>query len=81
MLDSSVESLCHGASLKVPGISKLHEGIEPDMLVAVMSLKDELIALGTARLSSKMMMEKDRGVAFSSTQVFMQPGIYPRMDK
>jgi H/ACA ribonucleoprotein complex subunit 4 len=76
VLDSTVDSLCHGADLKLPGISKLHSGIEPDQTVAVMTLKDELVALGISRLASKKMLEGEKGLAVKVNKVFMLPGIY-----
>jgi len=42
--------LCHGIDLKIPGISKLND-IKKDDTVALMSLKDELIALFFFQLS------------------------------
>lgn len=79
IFDTTVDSLTHGASLSMPGISKLHSGIETDQLVAIMTLKDELVALGTARHSSKKIMEQEHGVAVIVDKVFMKEGIYPKM--
>jgi archaeosine-15-forming tRNA-guanine transglycosylase len=45
-----------------------------------MSLKDELVALGTAKMTSKEML-KDRGIAVITNKVFMKPGIYPKQEK
>ena len=36
---------------------------------------DELVALGTAKISSDE-MAKDRGIAVATERVFMQPGVY-----
>ncbi len=76
VLDSAVQSLCQGVQLKVPGISKLHDNIRPGDVVAVMTLKDEAVLIGEARLSSKEMLG-EHGVAVRSRQVFMRPGTYP----
>jgi H/ACA ribonucleoprotein complex subunit 4 len=76
VLDSTVESLCHGSDLKIPGISKLDDTIAPDDLVAVMSLKNELVAVGRARLSSLEIMNSEKGIAVKIEKVFMQPGVY-----
>ncbi len=81
VLDSAVESLCHGALLHMPGIVKLDADIEVDETVAIMTLKDELIALGQAKMDASMMKEKDKGVAAKITAVFMQPGTYPRIER
>ncbi len=81
VLDAAVDSLAHGIDLKVPGISKLHDQIEKGDIVAVNTLKNELIAIGIARLSSEEIMEKDKGNAVNIHKVFMKPGIYPRIKK
>src|SRR3989338_4453542 len=75
VFDTTVESICHGVDLKVPGISKIDSNISNGQIVAVMSLKDELTALGTAKMDSKEMM-KDKGIAVQTERVFMQPGVY-----
>ncbi len=75
VFDSTVESLCHGIDLKVPGIGKLHDGISVNGTVAVMTLKEELVALGTAKMASIEMMA-DKGIAVKIEKVFMQPGVY-----
>jgi len=71
VLDSAIQSLCNGVNLKVPGIAKLNEGIEPDQEVAVMTLADELIAIGRAKITSKKMMEQEKGAAVRINKVFM----------
>jgi H/ACA ribonucleoprotein complex subunit 4 len=80
VLDSAVDSLCHGANLNLPGISKLDSEIEREDTVAVMSLKNELICYGFARMSSKEMLG-EKGLAVKTEKVFMLPGTYPRIEK
>jgi len=75
VFDTTVESLCHGVDLKVPGISKVNDTINKDGIVAIMTLKDELVALGTAQISSEEMLG-EKGVAVKTEKVFMQPGVY-----
>jgi H/ACA ribonucleoprotein complex subunit 4 len=79
VLDMAVNTICHGASLKVPGISTVETGIEPDQLVAVMTLKHELVALGRAQMTSLAMVREERGIAVTLERVFMSPGVYPKM--
>jgi H/ACA ribonucleoprotein complex subunit 4 len=74
--DGAADSVCHGASLHVPGISKLNDGIEPGMPVAVMTLKDELVSLGTARMASQQVLKAEHGIAIGPDKVFMPPGTY-----
>jgi H/ACA ribonucleoprotein complex subunit 4 len=77
VLDSSVDTICHGANLAVPGIAKVESGIQVDDMVALMTLKDELIAVGKARMISKEMINKNSGTAASLEAVFMMLGTYP----
>jgi H/ACA ribonucleoprotein complex subunit 4 len=80
VLDTTVDTLCHGANLKVPGISMVESEIQVDETVAIMTLKGELVAIGTAKMISKEMVKKDRGIAVSTDKVFMLPGTYPKIE-
>jgi len=77
--DGAVDAIAHGAQLAVPGIARLHEGIAKGDLVAIFTLKGELVALGRAQMSSEEIMSSERGIAVAPTRVFMEPGRYPRM--
>ncbi|MBI5002690.1 RNA-guided pseudouridylation complex pseudouridine synthase subunit Cbf5 [Candidatus Woesearchaeota archaeon] len=79
VFDTTVDSLCHGASLKVPGISKVESDIQVDDFIAIMSLKDELVAFGKVHMISKDIQKKDKGLAVKVERVFMSPGVYPKM--
>jgi len=81
VLDTTVNSICSGALLHVPGISKVESDIEEGNLVAIMTLKGELIATSTARMNSKDMVRKKKGIAAKSERVFMEPGVYPKVEK
>ena len=76
VFDTTVDTLCHGAGLNTPGISKLNDGINENDTVAIMTLKDELIALGTAKTSSQEIIKNEKGVAAKTEKVFMLPGTY-----
>lgn len=78
IVDSAVEPLCHGTNLAAPGISKVESEIQLDEVVAVMTLKDELVALGLAKMISKDMAAKEKGIAVRIEKVFMLPGTYPK---
>ncbi len=78
--DSTIDAICHGADLAAPGIAELHEGIEPDQLVALMSLKGELVAYGRAMANTDKMLEP-KGIVVNTMKVFMEPGTYPRQEK
>jgi len=76
VFDNAVDSLCHGADLNVPGISKVNEGIEKKELVAFMTLKDELIGIGECELTSEEIMKKKKGSVIKTKKIFMERGVY-----
>ena len=79
--DNAVDSLCHGAFLSVPGISKLHESIDFNQTVALMTLKDELIGLSVAKMNVQNILRQEKGIAFAETKIFMKRGTYPKYNK
>ncbi len=81
VLDTTVNTLCHGASLKVPGISKVEADIQVDDIVAVMTLKNELICFGRTKMISREMVKFEKGIAISVERVLMTPGTYPKIEK
>ena len=81
VFDTTVNTLCHGADLKVPGISKVESDIQVGEMIAIMTLKNELVALGTTTLISKDMEKLEHGIAVKTEKVFMEPGTYPKMEK
>ena|SRR3989338_1982484 len=80
VFDQTVNTLCNGASLKCPGISKVTSNVQLEDVVAVMTLKNELVGLGNAKLISKDMLS-DKGIAVKLEHVFMKPGVYPKIEK
>jgi H/ACA ribonucleoprotein complex subunit 4 len=78
--DSAVDALCHGVQLKLPGIARLDNDIQQDDLVAVMTLKEELVLVGVALMPSKQMLG-EKGIAVRTTQVFMKPDTYPKQER
>jgi H/ACA ribonucleoprotein complex subunit 4 len=79
--DTAVNALCHGANLAVPGITSVESDIQVDEMIAVFSLKEELVAFGTVKMTSREILKKEKGVAVIINKVFMQPDVYPRMQK
>jgi len=72
VFEATIESLLHGRYLGVPGISKVESGINKNDLVAMMTLKGELIGLGYAVMTSEEMVKKDNGIAVKTDKVFMK---------
>ncbi len=80
ILDNAVDSLCHGTSLKMPGISKFERHIRKDDIVAVMTLKGELVCYGKAAADSSKMEKSQMGVSVKPDAVFMNTGTYPKKE-
>lgn len=78
VFDQAVDSICHGVDLKIPGVVKLHDKVEKGEVVAIMTLKEELVALGTAATPFAALLKKEKGVAVKTHKVFMQRGLYKR---
>lgn len=76
--DSAIDAVCHGANIAAPGIAALDEGIEPGQTVLLASLKGEGVALATAQLGSRAMLEAETGIAADTQRVLMDPGTYPK---
>ena len=76
ILDSAVNTVCHGADLSVPGISKLESDIKMGDLVAILTLKNELVCLGKALIDSKDLLTEKKAVAVKTSKVFMQRNTY-----
>jgi H/ACA ribonucleoprotein complex subunit 4 len=79
--DSAVDAVCHGAGLALPGIVQLDSAIEKDKLVAIFTLKGEAVALGRAALTTREMLDQEKGVAVKVERVIMERGTYPPMWK
>lgn len=79
VFDSAVDSLCHGSSLYFGGISKLNSDIEKEDLVAVLTLKNELVGLGYSEATSKELLEQEKGIAVKTSKVFMDINIYQKL--
>ncbi|MDD5181566.1 MAG: RNA-guided pseudouridylation complex pseudouridine synthase subunit Cbf5 [Candidatus Nanoarchaeia archaeon] len=81
IFDTTIESVCNGTKLAVPGISKLEDNIKPEDTVAVMSLKGELVGIGTAKMSSAEMMSAKNGIAVKLDRIVLRAGTYPAYKK
>lgn len=77
--DTAVDTVCHGATLKIPGVAKL-DSFRKGEIVAVMTLKDELVGIGESTLSAVQIMTDDKGSAVNVHKVFMPVGVYPKVE-
>ncbi|NHI93144.1 MAG: RNA-guided pseudouridylation complex pseudouridine synthase subunit Cbf5 [Candidatus Lokiarchaeota archaeon] len=75
--DSAIDAICHGASLAAPGILKVDTGIKKKELVAILSLKGELIALGRSLKTTSEILKIDHGILIKTERVIMNKRTYP----
>ena len=78
---SAVDAICHGSDLNIQGIHMLDEEIRKNALVALMTARGELIAIGKMMMSSQKIIAATQGKAVEIDRVMMEAGHYPRMWK
>lgn len=78
---SAVDAICNGSPLYPNGITRIQKDIIRGEIVAIATLKEELIALGISKMDSEEMFKRKTGVAVRVDRVFMNRGIYPKWDK
>ncbi|KAJ1882827.1 centromere/microtubule-binding protein cbf5 [Coemansia sp. RSA 1722] len=76
--DSSVNAICYGAKLMVPGLLRFEDGIEVNDEVVLMTTKGEAIAIAIAQMTTAVMATCDHGVVAKIKRVIMERDTYPR---
>lgn len=76
--DSTVNAICYGAKLMIPGLLRYEAGIEVGEEVVLMTTKGEAIALGIAQMSTVEMSSCDHGVVAKVKRCIMERDLYPR---
>jgi H/ACA ribonucleoprotein complex subunit 4 len=71
VLDSAITSLTNGRDLGIPGVCRL-ENFRKGEAVAILSLKEELIAIGEAQMSAVEINTQQKGIAVKVKKVFME---------
>ncbi|MCK4416326.1 MAG: RNA-guided pseudouridylation complex pseudouridine synthase subunit Cbf5 [Thermoplasmatales archaeon] len=79
--DSAVDALCHGANLAIPGIVEIDTDVKKGDLAAVLTLKDEGVALINVLMSTEQIIQKDSGICATLERVLMNKGTYPSIWK
>jgi len=71
IFDTTITSLSHGRDLAIPGISKL-ENFKKGEMVAILTLKGELVAIGEALMSAVEINTQQKGLAVKVNKVFIE---------
>ena len=76
--DTTVNSICYGAQLMLPGVLRYEEGIEIGKEVVLISTKGEAIALAIAQMTTSVIATCDHGTVAKIKRVIMDRDVYPR---
>jgi H/ACA ribonucleoprotein complex subunit 4 len=76
--DSTINSICYGAKLMVPGVLRYDNGINTGTEVVIMSTKGEAVAVAIAQMSTAEIGSCDHGVVAKTKRVIMDRETYPR---
>jgi H/ACA ribonucleoprotein complex subunit 4 len=79
--DSAVDAVCHGADLTAPGVLSLDSNIKAGSMVAVLTLKNEVVALSKALASAQQMLDMEHGIVAKTMRVIMPRSTYPKLWK
>ncbi|XP_047058163.1 H/ACA ribonucleoprotein complex subunit 4-like [Lolium rigidum] len=76
--DSSVNAICYGAKLMIPGLLRFENDIDVGEEVVLMTTKGEAIAIGIAEMPTAVMATCDHGAVAKIKRVVMDRDTYPR---
>eukprot|EP00357_Protocruzia_adherens_P017690 CAMPEP_0114975998 /NCGR_PEP_ID=MMETSP0216-20121206/2418_1 /TAXON_ID=223996 /ORGANISM="Protocruzia adherens, Strain Boccale" /LENGTH=439 /DNA_ID=CAMNT_0002336857 /DNA_START=1674 /DNA_END=2993 /DNA_ORIENTATION=- len=76
--DSSVNAICYGAKLMIPGILRYSSNFEVGTEVVLVTTKGEAIALAYAMLPSIVISTCDHGLAAKTKRVLLDRETYPK---
>jgi len=78
MKDSSVNAVCYGAKVMLPGVLRYDDGIELNQEIVVCTTKGEAICIALAQMTTATMASCDHGVVAKIKRVIMERDTYPR---
>jgi H/ACA ribonucleoprotein complex subunit 4 len=76
--DTSVNAICYGAQLMLPGVLRYEEGIEIGKEVVLITTKGEAIALAIAQMTTSVIATCDHGTVAKIKRVIMDREVYPK---
>jgi H/ACA ribonucleoprotein complex subunit 4 len=76
--DTSVNAVCYGAQLMIPGVLRYESGIEIGQDIVLITPKGEAVALAIAQMTSAVIDSCDHGIVARTKRVIMDRETYPR---
>lgn len=78
MKDSSVNAVCYGAKIMLPGLLRYEDGIEINQEIVIVTTKGEAIAIAIALMTTATIASCDHGIVAKIKRVIMDRDTYPR---
>lgn len=76
--DSSINAVCYGAKLMIPGVLRYDNEINTGDEIVIMSTKGEAVAVGISQMTTAEMGSCDHGTVSKIKRVIMDRDTYPR---
>ena len=76
--DTSINAVCYGAQLMLPGVLRYESNIEVGEQVILISTKGEAIALAIAQMTTSTIATCDHGIVTRTKRVIMDRDIYEK---
>lgn len=76
--DTSVNAICYGAQLMLPGVLRYEDGIEIGTEVVLITTKGEAIALAISQMTTSVIATCDHGTVAKIKRVIMDREVYPK---
>lgn len=76
--DTSVNAVCYGAQLMLPGVLRYESNIEVGAQVVLMTTKGEAIAIAIAQMTTSTIATCDHGIVARTKRVIMDRDTYER---
>jgi len=76
--DTSINAICYGAQLMLPGVLRYESGIEVGAQIVLMSTKGEAIALAIAQMTTSTIATCDHGIVARTKRVIMDRDVYDK---
>ena len=76
--DTSINAVCYGAQLMLPGVLRYESNIEVGEQVVLISTKGEAIALAIAQMTTSTIATCDHGIVTRTKRVIMDRDVYEK---
>lgn len=76
--DSTINSICYGAKLMLPGVLRYDNNIENGKEIVLITTKGEAVAIAIAQMTTSELATCDHGVVCKTKRVIMDRDLYPK---